>query len=231
MAQNLSDNIQLNAPKVLDNRSGRFQSGKWRPWNTVQEFLDAQVLLSRAETQEFWVRSPVNADRADLYTIDKNGSPYKVIPDVDLSNYYNKTEIEGLLIDKQDDIPYGNSGEYYAGNKTFIPLTKASVGLSLADNTPDVSKPLSTPTKTYVDAEVAKVAVDSISDDGDVFTYDGTNNVVTLIYTPIEAISATLNGKPMYTSAGDYYYLDNTVVILKSMNIGTEYSLHVSYKI
>lgn len=95
MAQTpISDNWQLNAPKVLDNRSGRFSSGSWRPYNDLAEFDSAQPLLSRAETLIFWVRSITDTTKADLYTLDINKQPYKVLEEVDLSDYYTKQEID-----------------------------------------------------------------------------------------------------------------------------------------
>lgn len=100
MSQTLSDNLQCNAPKVLDNRSGRFDAGSWRPYNNLAEFTTAQPLLARPETLLFWVRSTTNVDRADLYTLDKNKDPYLVQPEVDLSNYYTKAQTNTLLNQK-----------------------------------------------------------------------------------------------------------------------------------
>lgn len=104
MAQTLSDNLQCQAPKVLDNRSGRFESGVWRPYNDLAEFNSAQPLLARPETLIFWVRSTTNVDRADLYTLDKNKAPYLVSPEVDLSNYYTKAEINAFNLAFQNSL-------------------------------------------------------------------------------------------------------------------------------
>lgn len=97
MAQNQSDNIQLNAPKDLDNRSGRFSAGRWRPYNDLAEFFSAQVELSRFETQGFWVRSTTDNNKADLYFLRKDLTPYKLISDIDLSNYYTKSATDTLV--------------------------------------------------------------------------------------------------------------------------------------
>ena len=100
MAQTLSDNLKLNAPKVLDDRSGRFSSGVWRPYNNLAEFTSTQTLLSRPETLMFWVRSTTDATKADLYTLDSAKQPYKVLEQVDLSDYYTKEETDDLLDEK-----------------------------------------------------------------------------------------------------------------------------------
>lgn len=82
MAQTVSDNIQCNAPKVLDNRWGRFSSGKWRPYNDEAEFYASQVPLSRAETMFAWIRSPLDADKSDLYYVNRVGTLVKLLDDV-----------------------------------------------------------------------------------------------------------------------------------------------------
>lgn len=79
MAQTRSDNIELKAPKKLDNITGRWSSGRWRPYNNVQEYLDAYpVLASRAWDQEFYVRSSINTKRSDVYRLDADKVPYLV---------------------------------------------------------------------------------------------------------------------------------------------------------
>lgn len=55
MAIPVNDNIQSNSPKSLENRSGRFISGVWRPYLTTQEFLDTVNEAFRYETQLIFV--------------------------------------------------------------------------------------------------------------------------------------------------------------------------------
>lgn len=50
-------------------------------------------------------------------------------------------------------IPVGTSAQYYRGDKTWQPLTKATVGLSNVDNTSDANKPISTATQTALNAK------------------------------------------------------------------------------
>jgi len=113
----ISDNLQCQAPKVLDNRSGRFSSGQWRPYNDLAEFLAAQPLLSRPETLIFWVRSTTDATKADLYTLDSNKTPYKPF---DNAIALNRTPIPitvdaSLEIDWQNDlVPSDPLGRTYA---------------------------------------------------------------------------------------------------------------------
>jgi hypothetical protein len=93
----LNDNIQLNAPKILDNRSGVFSAGVWRPYNDLSEFLATVNVAYRSENLMFYVRSTTNVNRADLYILDKNKSPYKLFDDIDLSNYYTKSEVDEMF--------------------------------------------------------------------------------------------------------------------------------------
>jgi hypothetical protein len=49
---------------------------------------------------------------------------------------------------KQDFINATTTSDYYRGDKTFVALNKAAVGLSNVDNTSDLNKPISTATQT-----------------------------------------------------------------------------------
>ena len=93
----INDNIQLNAPKLLDNKCGVFSAGVWRPYNDLAEFLSSVNVAYRAENLTFYVRSTTNVNRADLYILDKNKSPYKLFDDIDLSNYYTKSEVDEMF--------------------------------------------------------------------------------------------------------------------------------------
>ena len=106
MAQSISDNIRTAAPKPLDDKWGVFEAFPigWRPFNSITEFNSIIPLASRFNSQTFWVKSETNPDKADLYTLDKNKTPYKVQADVDLSDYYNKGEIDALNASMQLEI-------------------------------------------------------------------------------------------------------------------------------
>ncbi|MEJ5993464.1 hypothetical protein WG904_03460 [Pedobacter sp. Du54] len=96
----LYDNLETSSPKVLDNKNGIFEGGIWRPYNTLGEYTTRYPFLpSRAETQIIFVRSTLNNDRADLYIIDKNKVPFKLVPDIDLSPY--RTSIAQDTIDDE----------------------------------------------------------------------------------------------------------------------------------
>jgi len=92
-----NDNIQVNAPKPIDNKSGLFKAGAWRPYNDLAEFQATQPIGAQYENQLFWVRSTTDVNKADLYSLRKDKTPYKVVVDVDLSNYYTKEEIDAKL--------------------------------------------------------------------------------------------------------------------------------------
>ncbi len=104
MAQIRSDNIQVNAPKPIDNKWGVFSSGAWRPFNDLAEFDSLQPLVIQYETQMFWVRSTTDANKADLYALRKDKTKYKINSDVDFSNYYTKTQIDSQRAELEDEI-------------------------------------------------------------------------------------------------------------------------------
>lgn len=97
MAQTTSDNLQLNAAKALDNRTGVLQSGVWRPYNDIAEYNSLRPAPGRYENELFWVRSTTNSNRSDLYALRQDKTPYKVLEDVDFSNFYTKGEIDTII--------------------------------------------------------------------------------------------------------------------------------------
>lgn len=105
----INDNYQLLAPKQLDNRMGRFSAGAWRPYNDMSEFMTVQAFGARYETQIVFVRSTTNANRSDIFILDKNKDPYLLIPEVNLSNYYTKGQIDGFNSQLSQDISNAQS--------------------------------------------------------------------------------------------------------------------------
>lgn len=55
------------------------------------------------------------------------------------------------LAGKEPTIVAGTQSQYYRGDKTWVNLTKSSVGLANVDNTADADKPISTATQTALD--------------------------------------------------------------------------------
>ena len=97
MASTYNDNNQLNAPKALDNKRGKFASGAWRPYNDVAEALASVVqayrhkgltvdILKGGVLTEYWWRD--NTTDAGLVEKVVGGV-------VDLSNYVKKTLPDG----------------------------------------------------------------------------------------------------------------------------------------
>jgi hypothetical protein len=81
------DNIETSAPKVLDNKNGRFSGGIWRPYNTVAEYEAAYpILASRAWTQLICVLNPDDNTKADIYMLDKNKIPQLVITSTSIAS-------------------------------------------------------------------------------------------------------------------------------------------------
>lgn len=109
MAQSRNDNIQVNAPKQLDNRSGVWDNGSWRPFNNIAEFNALQPVGLRFATQTFWVRDSTDANKSNLYGLRNNDlTPYLLFADVNLSDYYTKEEIDSKL---GEILPYGLRGQ------------------------------------------------------------------------------------------------------------------------
>lgn len=72
----------------------------------------------------------------------------------DLGGTASSPTVPGLA-GKEPSIAAGSTAQYYRGDKTWQPLTKASVGLGNADNTADIDKPISSDTQTALDAKAA----------------------------------------------------------------------------
>lgn len=100
MAQQITDSFLLTAAKNLDDKTGVLKSGIWSPYDNVAEFYARfPNVNSRAEGQFFWVRNSTDSNKADLYTISKDKTAYKVRADVDLSAYSTTVQVEGLIDD------------------------------------------------------------------------------------------------------------------------------------
>lgn len=110
MAQNITDSLFLAAAKNLDDKTGVLKSGVWSPYDNVAEFLARfSNVNSRAEGQFFWVRSTIDANKADLYTIAKNKTAYKVQADVDLSAYSTTAQMNTAISNAVTPIEEGLS--------------------------------------------------------------------------------------------------------------------------
>lgn len=108
MAQQITDNFLLNAAKDLDDKKGVLKSGVWSPYDNVAEFTARfPNVNSRAEGQFFWVRSPTDANKADLYTVAKNKTVYKVQADVDLSAYSTTVQMNTAISEAVTPIEEG----------------------------------------------------------------------------------------------------------------------------
>ena len=63
------------------------------------------------------------------------------------------TNLTTDLAGKESSITAGTTGQYWRGDKTWQSLDKTAVGLSNANNTSDLNKPISTATQTALDAK------------------------------------------------------------------------------
>lgn len=76
MANQITSNLQLNAPLPLDNRSGVLENGVWRPYDSLSEFYTRQPPQIRFEGLAFLVKNPDDENMASLYIIGKDLEPY-----------------------------------------------------------------------------------------------------------------------------------------------------------
>jgi hypothetical protein len=58
--------------------------------------------------------------------------------------------------DYEPPVSVGTVADYWRGDKSWVPLTRSSVGLGAVDNTSDASKPVSTLQQAAIDAKVTK---------------------------------------------------------------------------
>jgi Phage tail repeat like len=67
------------------------------------------------------------------------------------------TGLAAALAAKEALLTTGTTAQYYRGDKTWVALDKAAVGLSNVDNTSDSNKPVSTATSTALSSKAASV--------------------------------------------------------------------------
>jgi len=71
--------------------------------------------------------------------------------------------LQTTLNGKEPTVVAGTTTQYYRGDKTWVELNKATVGLDAVDNTSDANKPISTLTQSALDLKASKdVATDSV---------------------------------------------------------------------
>lgn len=125
--------------------------------------------------------------------------------------------------------------------------TRASLGISFVDNTPDLKKPTSEATQAQLDDKADDIFVQRLTDqlqiqinelagtkiqpwqENIVFTYDGKINTFTLGFVPKLLGVSFLNG--FYINAlSDYYFLQDKVTVRKELlTLGQTYKLSLSY--
>jgi hypothetical protein len=86
------------------------------------------------------------------------GKPSTFPPDPHVHAIVDVTGLSAALAAKEPTIVGGTTAQYWRGDKSWQSLNKAAVGLGNVDNTADADKPLSTPQKTYIDAQDAALA-------------------------------------------------------------------------
>ena len=69
------------------------------------------------------------------------------------------TNLQSTLDGKESTVPAGTTSQFYRGDKTWVAITKSTVGLSNVDNTSDATKPISTATQTALDNKASTAVV------------------------------------------------------------------------
>lgn len=119
MAIPVSDNYRLNAPKKLDDWCGVFDGSppKWRPYNTVQEYIDRKPVEFRVASDMFFVKNPTDATRMDIWVLDVNLVPFLLnIPVMDGKSFL------GGIEDPEDSL--GEDGDHYVNTVTGLTFVK-----------------------------------------------------------------------------------------------------------
>lgn len=117
MASVYNDNNQVNAPKALDNKRGKFASGAWRPYNDVAEAIATVLSAYRHK-----------------------GLTVEVLKDGVLTEYWWRDNItDGGLIEKSatvtvDAVPTDGSSNAVSSNGTFDALATKQATLVSGTN-------------------------------------------------------------------------------------------------
>lgn len=191
-----SDNLETNAPKVLDNKNGRFSAGKWRPYNDVAEYLAAYpILASRAWTQQICVLNATDATKADIYMLDSNKTPYKVVGGV---------EVAELIADLAQEIADREAGDLTNANAISAETTRAIGVENTKANSADIFSPVPivfadlTTSTTYTNTLFADqpVLIEYKNPTTQEFANATFNSsgVLTLPFTAVSGFTATLIG-------------------------------------
>lgn len=291
-----NDNIENRTPKALDDQTGVFEGGIWRPWNSILEAVESDKLniayrniglticiTVDGVTTEYWWRDGINNDQ--LVRKESNSGQYFNITDanfeLDKRTYYNPDLVtmdytveyagnqlgggswdKGLMLEGSEYerlstggfvllLPYeANVGDVFqianVSNSLVDNSDKQSTsqknqpnGYAGLDANGKVLESLITGNKAYIDNKDA-VLQTQINDmiativeswtEVIYFTYDGTNNVISLTFTPKKIGVSFFVSQTILNPFYDYYYENNTMVLRpSSLTIGVEYHLITQY--
>jgi hypothetical protein len=126
-----------------------------------------EAAISAGTTSQYW-----RGDKS-WQTLDKAAVGLSSVPNLDTSNPANITQdaTHRFVSDaekttwnsKESAIASGTTAQYWRGDKIWAALDKAAVGLSNVDNTSDLSKPISTPTQTALNAKEPTIVAGTTS--------------------------------------------------------------------
>jgi hypothetical protein len=172
--------------------------------------------------------TPVTPLNDAMYLIKPSGdakfklkatTPAGVLVDLDA---VTANELTTALLDKENKILPGVSGQYWAWDKTWKTLDKSAVGLNNVDNTPDLSKPIST----------AQAAINTAkANDADVLHKTGnetkTTGVLTFAASPVVPNATTGTQAAAYgqVTAGDSALQTQIDALTSSVNNGMKVAL------
>lgn len=291
-----NDNIENRTPKALDDQTGVFEGGIWRPWNSILEAVESDKLniayrniglticiTVEGVTTEYWWRDGINDDQ--LVRKESNSGQYFNITDanfeLDKRTYYNPDLVtmdytveyagnqlgggswdKGLMLEGSEYerlstggfvllLPYeANVGDVFqianVSNSLVDNSDKQSTsqknqpnGYAGLDANGKVLESLITGNKAYIDnkdtvlqTQINDMIATIVESWTEViyFTYDGTNNVISLTFTPKKIGVSFFVSETILNPFYDYYYENNTMVLRpSSLTIGVEYHLITQY--
>lgn len=105
---------------------------------------------------------PTPTEASTLYCVISGGKFRTVITNENNLIINEDSITISQLNQKEPTITAGATNQYWNGNKMFVDLNKAAVGLGNVDNTSDVNKPISNPTQTALNGKTSFADVNDL---------------------------------------------------------------------
>jgi hypothetical protein len=126
--------------------------------NLVVDLAAKEPLVTAGTTTDYYkgnkTWAPLNKAAVGLSNVDNTADTAKPV----------STAQAAAIATKEPIVAVGTTGDYYRGDKTWVALNKAAVGLGNVDNTSDASKPVSTAQAAAIATKEPIVAAGTVTD-------------------------------------------------------------------